>query len=143
MLTWVNLYHRVTTKGDYVYHKDIRPDKNDVELEAQRARGGYVTGRFEREWLNSRQQAWPKLWLWNTPTTPGNSSRERGAQNWAPLGYAKLGNLSFEEGPVMGPYTGAQGSGQLGSGCSKTRSGLAKSSAGLHSPQLSKKGPPG
>src|SRR2546423_4283628 len=33
-------------------------------------------------------------------------------------------------GPVMGPYTGAQGSAQLRS---KTRSGLAKSSAGLHS----------
>jgi hypothetical protein len=93
VLTWVNLYHRVMTKGHYVYHKDIRPDKN----EAQRARGGYVTGRFEREWLNSRQRAWPKLWLWNTPTTPGNSSRERGAQNWAPLGYAKCPNAQIGE----------------------------------------------
>jgi hypothetical protein len=55
------LYHRVTTKGHYVYHKDIRPDKNDVELEAQRARGGYVTGRFEREWLNSRQGYGPSF----------------------------------------------------------------------------------
>jgi hypothetical protein len=26
----------------------------------QRARGDYVTGRFERECLNPRQQAWPE-----------------------------------------------------------------------------------
>jgi hypothetical protein len=81
------LYHRVTTKGHYVYHKDIRPDKNDVELEAQRARGGYVTGRFEREWLNSRQQAWPRNFgcgiLPRLPATVAENGERRIGPLWA------------------------------------------------------------
>jgi hypothetical protein len=53
-----------------------------------------------------------KLWLRNTPTTPGNSSRERGAQNWAPLGYAKAqnwGTSRLKRGQLWAPYTGGSG----------------------------------
>jgi hypothetical protein len=99
----------------------------------QRARGDYVTSRFERECLNPRQQAWPKRSCRSLPRLLATiaSGGERGAG-------PKTGNLSWR-GASYGPLR------RVPSGYSgRAQGGLraAKPSAGLHS-HSSVKGPQG
>ena len=105
---------------------------NVIELKlssvVQRARGDYVTSRFEKECLNPRQQAWPKRSCRSLPrllaTIAEGGERGAGPKTGNPSSRATLRLL------------------RTGSGQAQDGLRAAKPSARIAQPQL-RQGPPG